>query len=120
MTTVAILPVPTEKGGIAYRGVAGDKWSQGSTVEEAVDALAAQLPGDRADLFVVVQSLRPDRFFDAVQQRRLGELMAAMHLARDAGAALPADEQEELEALIEAELLASGERAAMLADKAGR
>lgn len=120
MTTIAVLPVPSEKGGIAYRGVAGDKWSQGSTVEEAVNALAAQLPGDGTDLFVVVQSLRPDRFFNAVQQRRLGELMAAMHQARDAGATLPADEQAELEALIEAELHGSAQRAAMLADEAGR
>ena len=120
MTTVAVLPVPTEKGGIAYRGVAGDKWSHGNTVEEAVDALTAQLPDDGTSLLVVVQNLRPDRFFDAAQQRRLGELMGAMHLARDAGAALPADEQAELEALIEAELYASGKRAAMLADEAGR
>ena len=59
MTTVAVLPVPSEKGGIAYRGVAGDKWSQGSTVEEAVDALTAQLPEAQGSLVVVVQSLAP-------------------------------------------------------------
>lgn len=85
-----------------------------------MDALAAQLPDDETDLLIVVQDLRPDRFFDAVQQRRLGELMDAIHLVRDAGAALPSDEQEELDALIEAELYAAGNRAAMLADAAGR
>ena len=114
MTTIAILPVPTEKGGIAYRGISGDKWSQGSTVEEAVDSLTAQLPDDGTRPLVVVQSLRPDRFFDAVQQRRLAELMAAMHLAWDAGADLPAEERAELEALIEAELTGSAGRAAAL------
>ena len=62
MTTIVVLPVPTEKGGIAYRGMAGVKWSQGSTVEEAVDALAAQLPGGKTGPSVVAQSLRPDRF----------------------------------------------------------
>lgn len=75
MTTVAILPVPTEKGGISYRGLAGDKRSQGRTAGEALDALTAQLPDDETGLLAVVQNLRPDRFFDAVQQRRLGELI---------------------------------------------
>ena len=120
MTTVAILPVPTEKGGVCYRGVAGDKQSQGSAVGEALDTLTSQLPGDESGLLVVVQSLRPDRFFNAAQQRRLGELMAAWRQARDTGAALPSEEQAELDALIEAELNASGDRAAMLADAAGR
>lgn len=120
MTTVAIVPVPTEKGGISYRGMAGDKHSQGSTVGEALDALTAQLPGDETGLLVVVQSLRPDRFFNAAQQRRMAELMSQWRVARDQGEVLPPDEQGELDALIEAELAASANRAAMLADKAGR
>ena len=41
MTTVAILPVPTGKGGIAYQGVAGEKRSQGNTIGEVLDALTA-------------------------------------------------------------------------------
>ena len=83
MTTVAILPVPTEKGGLSYRGVAGDKWSQGSTPGEALDALATQLGDDGTNLFVVVQSLRPDRFFNADQQQRLSELMEQWRTAQD-------------------------------------
>ena len=64
--------------------------------------------------------LRPDRFFDANQQRRLGELMTSWRQARDLGSALSSTEQAELDQLIEAELYASANRAAMLAEKAGQ
>lgn len=120
MTTVAILPVPTEKGGIAYQGVAGETRSQGNTVGEALDALTAQLPEVQDSLLVVVQSLRPDRFFDATQQRRLGELMDAWRKARDTGGALPSAEQAELDALIEAELNGAAGRAAALVGEVGQ
>ncbi len=119
MTTIAILPVPTEKG-ISYQGTAGDKRSLGRTLGEALDALTPQLPDADAGLLVVVQSLRPDQFFSAAQQQRTGELMASWRQARDAGTAFPAAEQSELDALIEAELYASARRAARLADEAGR
>lgn len=46
--------------------------------------------------------------------------MTTWRQARDAGAVLPSDEQAELDALIEAELHASANRAAMFADEAGR
>ena len=65
-------------------------------------------------------NFQPDQFFDANQLRRLKELMDVWRQARDLGNALPAGEQRELDNLIEAELLASASRAAMLADKAGR
>jgi hypothetical protein len=120
MTTVAILPVPMEKGGVSYRGIAGDVRSQGSTVGEALDALTTQLADTQAGLLVLVQSLRPDQFFDASQQRRLEELMASLRQARAVGSALPPNEQMELDELIEAELYASASRSAMLADEAGR
>jgi hypothetical protein len=67
-----------------------------------------------------VQHLRPDRFFTAGQQQRLEALMARWRTARDQGATLSADEQTELEALIDAELQASAVRAATLADALGR
>ncbi len=120
MTTVAILPVPMEKGGVSYRGIAGDVRSQGSTVGEALDALTTQLADAQAGLLVLVQSLRPDQFFDASQQRRLGELMASLRQARADGTALPQSEQMELDRLIEAELYASASRSALLADEAGQ
>lgn len=67
-----------------------------------------------------MRAFRPNQFFDANQLRRLGELMASWRQARDLGTVLPADEQTELDLLIEAELYASASRAAALAEKAGR
>ena len=66
------------------------------------------------------QSLRPDKFFCAAQQQRLGELMVSWRQARDSETVFPADKQIELDALIEAELYAAGYRAAQMADEAGR
>ncbi len=118
MTRITILPVPTGKGGSSYRAVAGDKHSEGDTAGAALDALTAQLSEDEAGTLVIVQSLRPDRFFNAAQQQRLAELMDRWRTARDQGGALPADEQAELQRLIEAEVRASADRAAALADEA--
>ena len=56
----------------------------------------------------------PDQFFIAQQQQRLAELMQCWRAARDAGGALPDDEQTELDALIETELRAATARAAAL------
>jgi hypothetical protein len=95
--------------------------SEGDTPGQALDALTRQLPGDQAGpgagLLVVVQGLRPDRFFGADQQRRLAELMRDWRAARDGGQALPPAEQGELDALVEAELYASAGRASALADE---
>jgi len=120
MTKVAILPVPTAQGDFAYRAIAGEKHAQGKTAGEALDALTAQLPADEVSTLVIVQSLRPDRFFTATQQQRLSTLMARWRTMRDQGATLPADEQTELEVLIEAELQAAATRAAALANVLGR
>ena len=120
MTRVAILPVPTAMGAISYRAVAGDKHSEGRTAGAALDALTAQLSEDEAGMLVIVQTLHLDRFFNAAQQQRMTELMGRWRNARDQGRALPADEQTELDALVEAEVHASADRAAALADEAGR
>jgi hypothetical protein len=120
MTKIAILPIPTAQGAHSYRAIAGEKHAQGKTAGEALDALTAQLSADETSTLVVVQSLRPDCFFTAAQQQRLDALMARWRTLRDQEAALPADEQAELEALIAAELQASAARAAALADALGR
>ena len=119
MTKVAILPVPVH-GGVAYRAVAGEKQSQGATAGEALDALTAQLSDDETCTLVVVQSRRPDQFFGEDQQRRLAQLMGEWRSARDRGEALSAEDQAELEALVEDELRASAKRASALADESGR
>jgi hypothetical protein len=77
--------------------------------------LAAKLDEKESGTLIVVQQLRPDSFFSAGQQKRLGELMARWREARDAQRALPIEDQAELDALIQAELKAAGERAAALA-----
>jgi hypothetical protein len=46
--------------------------------------------------------------------------MERWRAARDRGATLPADEQSELEALVETELRAAADRTAALADELGR
>jgi hypothetical protein len=120
MTMVSILPMKTETGGVCYSAVSGDKRSQGSTAGEALDAITAQLPTGASGTLVIVQSRTPDRFFDAAQQQRLAELIERWRDARDRGTGLSAEEQAELDALVQAELKASGSRAASIAEELGR
>lgn len=110
MTKVAILPEPTPCGEVAYRAISGTRQATAKTAGAALDALTSQLPADDAGTLVIVQSHQPDRFFSAQQQRRLGELMVRWRAARDGGASLPASEKAELDALVEAETMASAER----------
>jgi hypothetical protein len=91
--------------------VAGNRQSTGKTVGEALDALTAQLDPEESGTMFIVQNLRPDRFFTAVQQQRLASLMSRWRDARDAGTVLSTEEQAELEALVEAELQAATKRA---------
>lgn len=112
MTKVAILPERSAKGVTIYRAVAGTHQAVADSAGAALDALTAQLSPDESGTLVVVQNQRPDRFFTAEQQRRLEDLMTRWRLARDAGKELPPNDQAELKSLVEAEVLASGERAA--------
>jgi len=118
MTRVDIFPDSTEQG-TEFRAIAGNKQSVGRTAGEALDALTAQLPQNSGTL-VIVQTWQPDEFFTAEQQRRLTELMEAWREARDRSSTLPAQEQAELESLIDAELLASQQRAARLLRELGQ
>ncbi len=120
MTTVAILPENAEPGGTTYRAVAGKVQAVGRSAGEALDALTAQLSDDQTGTLVIVQSLRPDRFFTAEQQQRLGALMEQWRTARDTQGRWPADNQAELEAHIEAELQAAVLRAGEMLDDAGK
>jgi len=120
MTMVAILPVSTATGDVVYHAIAGEKRPHGKTAGEALDALTPQLAGEETGTLVIVQSLRPDRFFNAEQQRRLADLMARWRAARDIGTSLPAAEQAELDALIEEEVLASTKRTSALLHKITR
>ena len=111
---VAILPEPTTHGEIEYRAIGGGRQALAKTAGAALDAITAQFPADDAGTLVIVQSHRPDQFFSARQQQRLSELMARWRVARDASKSLPPAEQAELDALVDAEVQASGDRAAAL------
>ena len=102
------------------RASAGGRQATARTSGAALDAVTAQLPADEPGTLVIVQNHRPDQFFTAQQQQRLAELMARWRAARNAGTSLPPSEQAELDALVDVEVRASGERAAaILADLGG-
>jgi len=112
---IAILPETAGGPGTQYRAVAGGKSSVGSTAGQALDALNAQLDHEEKKTLVIVQSFEPDQFFTAQQQQRLQELMQRWRPARDEGMTLPAEEQSELEQLLETEVRAAADRAKALA-----
>jgi hypothetical protein len=114
MTTISILPENPGGNGTTYRAVAGKLQSVGRTAGEALDALTAQLGESESGTLLVVQHMRPDSFFTAQQQERLDALMERWRQSRDSGTTLPPNEQAELDALVEAELQAAGQRAAAL------
>jgi hypothetical protein len=116
MTTITITPADPSIPSKRFRAVSGNLRSEGDTAGQALDELTARLPAAENSALIVLQSFRPDRFFNAAQQRRLQELMLRWHAARDTGTALPSDEQAELDSLVEAELRAACERARELAD----
>jgi hypothetical protein len=120
MKTVTILPMPTVGGGVNYCAVSNGKRSQGATAGEALDALTSQLSDAEAGTLVIVQNRRPDQFFDARQQKRLAELMGRWRACRDDGKPFPAEEQAELDLLVEIELRGAAARAAALADELKR
>jgi len=112
MTKVAILPEPSTEGAMMYRAVGGAHQALAETAGAALDALTAQLSAEESGTMVIVQNHRPDQFFSAQQQRRLGQLMERWRTSRDAGTSFPASEQAELNELVDAEVEASGKRAA--------
>ena len=120
MNKVAILPVPDASGEMTYHALSGEKQSHGRTAGKALDRLTAQLREDDAGTMVVIQHQRADAFFNEVQQRRLGELMARWRAARDSGADLSAEEQAELDSLVEEEVRAKADRTAALLDEIAR
>jgi len=95
-----------------YRAVAGSRQAVANTVGGALDALTAQLPAEESGTLIVVQNHRADKFFTAQQQQRLEELMDRWRAARGTDKSLSSSEQIELNALVDAEVQASGARAA--------
>ena len=96
MTKVAIMPISTTHGEVSYCAIAGAKHAQGKTAGEALDALTAQFSPEETSTLVIVQSLRPDRFFTAEQQQRLSALMTQWQTAQDQGHPFPPELRIEL------------------------
>jgi len=119
MTTIAILAESGGVGAKSYRAVAGNLQAVGQTAGQALDALTAQLADSAAGSLVIVQHARVDEFFNAQQRRRLEVLLGRWRAARSGAVPLPAEEQQELEALVEAEVQGAGSRAAALAHELG-
>jgi hypothetical protein len=114
MTRVAVYHEPADPESMPYRTVSGRNQAMGRTAGEALDALAAQLPQEDADTLVIVRNMSPDRFFGAEQRRRLEELMALRREAIAGNSLLTAQEEAELEQLVDAQVRAATERATAL------
>ena len=111
MTIISIVPEPPSGTETKYRAVAGQRQSIGKTPGEALDALTAQLDDQESGTLCVVQQMRPDRFFNEAQQKRLAELMQRWRQARDRGTLFLPEEQAELDQLVAVELEAATQRA---------
>lgn len=114
MTTVSILPEQDSQATPNYRAIAGKHQSVGKTPGEALDSLTPKLNEQESGALIVIQRMKPDRFFSDTQQKRLAELMDRWRAARDQGTALPSNEQTELDQLVQTELEASARRAAAM------
>jgi hypothetical protein len=111
MTRVTILRESVGADETTYRAIVGSTQAAGRTAGEAVDALAARLPEDEGGTLLIVRDLRPDPFFTVEQRRRLEELMGRWRATRDAGGELSAEELDELQQLVDAEVEATTQRA---------
>jgi hypothetical protein len=110
MQTISIEAVASSNGERCYRAAVGTQSSTGRTAGEALDALTAQLGNKEINGFLLLQNHQTDPFFTAQQQKKLTELMSIWRTARDQGDTLSSEQQTELDALIEAELIATADR----------
>lgn len=117
MIRVAITRDDDGEKGSWCLAVAGSTQAEGRTAGEALDALNAQLGKSQTGTLVILQAFQADDAFSEQQQQRLSALMSKWREARDAGGGLSADGQRELEALIDAEVKAAGQRAESLGRK---
>ena len=117
MATITIMSESRADGPAIFRAEGNGHATCGETAGQALDALAAELDGFAETTLVLVHANRPDRHFGEAARRRLGELMARWRGVRDGGMLLPAADQVELEALVDAETAAAAARTAELFDR---
>ena len=116
MTTVSILPIINNEGSRVFQAIAGDRHVNGNTPGEALDAIRAELCDPEANTLVVLQNGNSDGYFTEQQRSRLQLLMQMWRVSRDTGSEFSIAERSELDALVQAELLAASERARVMAD----
>ena len=107
MTGVSIHTENEDVQAPRFRAVAGRRQSVGRTAGEALDALLAQEGDSVESSAILVQRFIPDSFFTQAQYDRMRELF-------DRRASLNANESDELDALIDAELDATVKRTSAL------
>jgi hypothetical protein len=103
MPTIAVYPSHGSRTDDSYEAVAGTVRASGATVGEAIDRVRAQLPDGQDAALIMVQSEKPDDLFPETKIRRLKDLMARWHSARDSGVPFAEPDQTELTALIREE-----------------
>ncbi|HEX3147714.1 MAG TPA: hypothetical protein VHR66_06495 [Gemmataceae bacterium] len=104
MSTITVIPDSAAASACMYRARAGDREAIGPTVGDAVNGVTDQVNGPQETTLIIVQPMKPDRFFNAEQIRRLKDLMAKWRAALNGGNTLPPEEQAELDDLVRAEL----------------
>jgi hypothetical protein len=107
MTSIIVRSEASEHGQPLFRAIAGDGYSIGRTMGEALDALTADWDDEVSEAAVLIQRFQPDAYFGAAQYGRLQELLGRR-------ASLTGEERTELEALIDAESEATIARTASL------
>lgn len=114
MTRIAVYREDAGSPDMPFRAVAVRTQAMGRTAGEALDALTTQLGDEESGTLIIVRDLRADRLFTAAQRERMEQLMERWRSARDTGTTLSAEDQTELEGLIDAEVRAATERAKAL------
>lgn len=117
MIKVAIYRESADPESPPFRAVSGKRQAMGRTAGEALDALTSQVPEEEDDTLVILRNMRPDRFFDAEARERLEQLMALKREAMVGRSVLAAQEEVELEQLVDAELRSATERAIALSHR---
>ena len=112
--TISVIPTgTTEPGQDAFLAISGDTVVGGANIGAAIgaafNALAAQ--GDVSAARVIIQKMNGDRFFGAEKLSRFRDLSDKQRALRERGEQLSAEDDAELEGLIDADLAASAERA---------
>jgi protein subunit release factor A len=117
MKTIEIIQESPSNKSTTYRAICGEKQALGRSPGQALDELEQQLAAPETNTLIIIQRFLPDHFFPEPQHQKLRQLMNKFHEGQDNQQDLSNEEQNELEALAEAELAAANERAKELLER---